>query len=166
MARVSVIVLLLVLMLSCNRLRPAVFWSNYRKQLIKESKWDLGPWGGFVAMHWRAPQDSTFSVKNITHFADKNGWQRIDSISMTREAVGQWMNFSDPVFPFAYTDFSDHKSLDFRFPRWIDSDIVIYRFKTGWIAVQPGNARETDINGYVVISADKLQFSVYHLWGE
>lgn len=164
--RISVLLLLFALMISCQKLRPAGFWSEYQQQRLEKNKWDLGPWGGFAAMHWRAPRNSTFSVKDIVDFAKQNGWERVDTISIAGDVTKTWMNFTNPVFPFTYTDFSDYEHLDFRFPRWIDSDVVIHRFKTGWVALEPGNAKQTDINGYIVVSADKRQFSVYHIWGE
>ncbi|SKC72811.1 hypothetical protein [Ohtaekwangia koreensis] len=75
-------------------------------------------------------------------------------------------DLNGPTFPFTYADFSDEDMQTSTFPRWITSDVHLYRFKTGWIAVEPGNARDTENNGYIVIGADGEEMSVYHLWGE
>ncbi|MHA4739830.1 hypothetical protein [Dyadobacter sp. MSC1_007] len=152
--------------LSCNRLHPAGFWVEYEKEHLKENKWDFGPFGGFVAMHWRASYDSAFSENHILNFAESHGWEQVDKTSFKSDTVRSWTSSGKPIFFGTYSEHTYQANLSFDFPRWIDSDLVVYRFKTGWIAVQPGNKMETRVNGYLVVSADRCQFSVYHLWGE
>jgi hypothetical protein len=52
----------------------------------------------------------------------------------------KWTN--NNTFPFTYSEFSDSSVVDVGFPKMIQSDIELYRFSTGWIAIEPGNAEE------------------------
>ena len=126
---------------------------------------DQGPFGGHRALYWKNEKKNTFTSSQLIEFATRSGWQLTDSINIPADILKKWKN-AEPTFPFTYTDFSDKTMSTQRFPRWINSGVTLYRFKTGWIAVEPGNARQTENNGYVVINLDGTQLSVYHLWGE
>ena len=115
-------------------------------------------------MYWKTDNKNTFAAKQVIDFATKNGWELVDSILFPSDTLGKWK--TEHTFPFTYSDFSDTTMNMEAFPRWIMSEVEVYRFKTGWIAVEPGNARETDKNGYVTINSDGTELSVYHLWGE
>ena len=117
-------------------------------------------------MHWRESSNGAFSKYDILTFAKSNGWKCVDTVSISSGALAKWLVNGKAHFPFSYTDFSDLDNLELKFPRWIDPDVTVYRHTTGWLAVQPGNAVQTEINGYIVVSSDSSQFSVYHLWGE
>jgi hypothetical protein len=52
------------------------------------------------------------------------------------------------------------------FPNWNKSDMVLYRFETGWVATEPGNKIQTEVNGYLLLNSDGNEASIYHLWGE
>lgn len=162
----KILTILIILTSGCKRLKPAGFWSSYENQFLNENISDLGPFGGFLAIHWRAPQNSTFSRHNILEFAQNNGWECVDTLSISTRTLAQWDVSGKPSFPFSFADFSNLNNLEFKFPRWINSNAVLYRHKTGWLTVQPGNCMQTEVNGYIVISSDGSQFSIYHIWGE
>ena len=158
------IILTTVCFASCNKTVPAGFWKSYQSDYLKKNISDQGPWGGHRAMYWKTDNKNTFAAKQVIDFATKNGWELVDSILFPSDTLGKWK--TEHTFPFTYSDFSDTTMNMEAFPRWIMSEVEVYRFKTGWIAVEPGNARETDKNGYVTINSDGTELSVYHLWGE
>lgn len=163
---VKILLSLLMILASCKKLKPAGFWEGYQELFMKKNVSEFGPYGGFRAMYWHASERSSFSIHDILKFAQNNGWQCVDTILISSDTLAKHLVGSKSYFPFSYTDFSNMDNLELEFPRWINSDVVLYRCRTEWLAVQPGNAIQTEINGYIVISADSLQFSVYHLWGE
>jgi hypothetical protein len=149
---------------SCHKGTPAGFWLNFRKDLIVKGISDQGPYGGKREIFWKANDDHTFKSQEFIEFAKKNGWQLMDSIFIPFEKLKKWTN--NNTFPFTYSQFSDSSVVEVGFPIWIESDVELYRFSTGWVAVEPGNARETEKNGYIVLSSDESRAAVYHLWGE
>jgi hypothetical protein len=81
----------------------------------------------------------------------------------------QWEEDEMPIFPLSNKGFNPHpaENAAFRnFPRWINSDLTVFSFKTQWLSVQPGSDSSTVANGFVLISADGQKMSVYHIWGE
>jgi hypothetical protein len=52
------------------------------------------------------------------------------------------------------------------FPHWIKSELTLYRFKTGWLIFEPGTDNATQINGFILISQDETEMSLYHCWGD
>ena len=80
-----------------------------------------------------------------------------------------WQDGNKLIFPFSYAGFSDtmtkFETLSY-FPRWIKSEMKVFVFKTDWEAIEPGNARQTEQNGFIVLNRDGTEMSVYHLWGE
>lgn len=165
MRNLLILTTLLLHATSCQRLRPAGFWGGFMPQFCLANVSDAGPFGGTTAMYWKLTGGAVFSEKDLFAFASQNGWKYVDAIKVPADTVSTWVS-GEPVFPFAYTDFTDDDITLTAFPRWIESEIVVHRFKTNWIAVEPGNVRETRVNGYIVLSSDKKQLSVYHLWGE
>ncbi|MEO6286647.1 MAG: hypothetical protein ABIN80_24875 [Dyadobacter sp.] len=166
MRYVKILLVLFVIVSGCQKLKPAGFWVSYQEPFLKENISEFGPYGGFSAMHWRASESCNFSKKDILKFAKDHGWQFADTVLVSSDAVTKYHVSGKPYFPFSYTNFSKPDNLEPTFPRWIDSDLIVFRHRTGFLAIQPGNAIQTEINGYIVISADSSQFSVYHLWGE
>jgi len=73
------------------------------------------------------------------------------------------------VFPLTSTGFSDTLLNDSHltdFPRWFGGQVKVYKFKTGWVAIEPGTDNTIEENGFVIINSDKREIAVYHLWGE
>ena len=154
---------------SCNKVTPAGFWKNYKDKFLLKNISDQGPYGGHRAMYWKAEKPNTFTSKSVIDFATKNSWNFVDSFNVKPEQMKLWQNGNQAVFPFSYAGFSDtmtnFETLNY-FPRWINSELKVFAFKTNWEAVEPGNARQTEENGFIVLNNDGTEMSVYHLWGE
>ena len=149
---------------SCYKATPADFWLDFRKDLIVKSISDQGLYGGKREILWKAKNDPRFSSQEFIEFAKENGWQLMDSSFIRFKTLKKWTN--NYTFPFTYSQFSDSSIVEVGFPIWIEADIELYRFSTGWVAIEPGNAKQTEKNGYLVFNPDGSEVVVYHLWGE
>jgi hypothetical protein len=154
---------------SCNKATPSGFWKNYKTEFLQKSISGQGPYGGHRAMHWKADKTNTFSSSNILDFSKKNGWTLVDSSEFTQEQTNKWIYNNKTVFPLASTGFCDTSLNDAHlqdFPRWFGGQIKVYKFKTGWVTIEPGTDNSIEENGFVLMSNDKKEMAVYHLWGE
>jgi hypothetical protein len=157
---IIVILALITIMFSCGNLTPAGFWKDYQSDQIQSNKSDQGPWGGYSELTWKTTESSRFKNEDIIKYATKNGWAIIDSLNISKNGLTKinpelnTENYADDVLNSKIN--SDIK--------W--SDFIVYRFKTGWIKIEPGNARETDKNGIIAIKTDRTEMYVYHFWGE
>ncbi len=156
---------------ACRSTTPAGFWSNFHNDLLIKNLSDQGPWGGHRAMHWQSDKQQTFTAKDVLAFASSKGWIFTDSSYFTSLEVKRWVNTGSDVFPLSYDGFhasvsgvNNMKNLDF--PRWIYSDCTVFSFKTGWVVYEPGTENSTEVNGFVLLSQDGKEMSVYQLWGE
>jgi len=157
---------LLIVCTSCNTSYFSSPFSNFDKKNLKEYNSNQGPWGGSLEMYWKSDQPQHFKAKYLIPYTGNGGWKFEDSTKINASILKKWTtNDSKPGFAFTYTDsFTDIK--DIPFLRWITSDVTVYRFTTGKIAIEPDTTNETYKNGYVVLSKDGKELSVYHLWGE
>jgi hypothetical protein len=149
----------IVLASSCNKTTPAGFWTNFHEDLIVTKDSDHGPWGGHREIYWRSENKRTFTSREIIDFALENGWQLTDSLSYTNNSLRPLTNYLD-------TDYSYDILNEMVLEQIKSNDNYIFVFKTGWIAVEPGNARDTEKNGFVTINSNGTELKVYHLWGE
>ena len=151
---------LIVLITSCSRTTPAGFWTTYYKDLIVTKNSDQGPWGGHREIIWKT-EANTFTDKEIIEFATKNDWELIDSISFSVKS--SWIESFAKLKNDDYSiDILKEKVLPLLKPK--DNKCLV--FKTTWLAVEPGNARETFENGFAILNSDGTELKVYHLWGE
>jgi hypothetical protein len=154
---------------SCNKATPAGFWKNYQKDLIEKDISDEGPYGGHRAIYWKSNKADPFNSSNVLDFAKKNGWTLVGSSIFSSVQTSKWTYANQAIFPLTHTGFSDKQfnNADLtNFPRWFGGQVVIYRFKTGWLTLEPGTDNSIEENGFVMISRDGDEMSVYHLWGE
>jgi hypothetical protein len=149
----------IVLASSCNKTTPAGFWTNFHEDLIVTKDSDQGPWGGHREIYWKSENERTFTSREIIDFALENGWQLTDSLIYTNDSLRPLTNYLD-------TDYSHDILNETVLEQIKSSDNYIFVFKTGWIAVEPGNARDTEKNGFVTINSNGTELKVYHLWGE
>ena len=131
---------------------------------------DQGPYGGHRAIYWKTDKAHTFYSTSILEFADKNAWTFVDSSEYTKEQVIKWTTYNkEAIFPLTSTGFSDtviqSTQLDY-FPRWFGGQVKMYRFKTGWVTIDPGFDDSIEENGFVLINDNGTEIAVYHLWGE
>jgi hypothetical protein len=155
---------------TCNTvLTPAGFWENYKKELLKKSISDQGPYGGHRAIYWKASNTNTFNPTDVIDFAHKNGWTLIDSSIFTDEQTNKWTYNNNAVFPLSSTGFSESTLNDTQiknFPRWFGGEVKVYKFKTGWLLIDPGTDNSIEENGFVVMKDDGTAMAAYHFWGE
>ena len=105
-------------------------------------------------------QSGAFKAKELLDFGLSNDWQLVDSLTITK-------NDSIVINPEINTNnYSDNILIQIISNELVWNDFKIYRFKTGWIKVEPGNFRETDVTGILALKIDKTEFYVYHCWGE
>jgi hypothetical protein len=154
---------------SCNKATPAGFWKNYNGNLLIKNISDQGPKGGHRAMYWKADNSNSFSSNDVLDFANKNGWTLVDSSEFKQDQTNKWTYNNKAVFPLTRIGFSDTLLNDAylaNFPRWFGGQIKIYKFKTGWVIIEPGTDNSNEANGFVLIKHNKKEMAVYHLWGD
>lgn len=155
--------------ISCNKATPAGFWKNFKSNFLLKNISDQGPYGGHRAIYWKADETAIFNSENIIAFASKNGWTLVDSSEFTNDQTSKWTYSNNKVFPLTSTGFSDTLLNDEHlkdFPRWFGGQIKVYKFKTGWVTIEPGTDNSIEENGFVLLSNDNKEMAVYHLWGE
>ena len=169
MSKLIVFCSLIFGMLSCNNPTPSGFWTDFQKDYLIENISDQGLNGGHKALYWKSNKSGTFTSSIIIEYATKNGWKLSDSLDFNPRELEKWFYDSSPIFPLSYTGFSSnptHNSTYKKFPRWVDTDLKVYAFKTPWVVFEPGTDNSTETNGFVILSNRGEEMSVYHLWGE
>lgn len=140
---------------------PAGFWTGFHKDLIITKNSDQGPWGGRREISWKSGTIHTFTDKELIEFAEKNDWKLLDSISVFAKTS------TESSFSKLRNDgYSRDILKEIILPKMKTTDIRIFIFETTWLAVEPGNTRETFQNGFAVLSSDGTELKIYHLWGE
>jgi len=156
-----------VLSISCNKLIPAGFWNNFEQDLLLENIGSQGPWGGHRAMYWKTTKLNYFKASKVIAFAKKHGWELVDNESFNENELKSWVHNKELIFPLSSNGFSTVINGNYAdFPRWINSDLIVYKFKTGWITIYQGTDDSIEENGFIVINNNGTEMSVYHLWGE
>ncbi len=154
---------------ACSKAVPAGFWRNFKSDLLVENISDQGPYGGHRAMYWKSDKTNSFTSTNVLEFARKSGWTLIDSSEFNSDQTNKWRYNEKAVFPLTSTGFSEtiesNTQLE-HFPRWFSGQLKVYKFKTGWMTIEPGTDNSIEENGFVVINSDRTGMAVYHLWGE
>ena len=146
---------------SCNKISPAVFWTKFHKDLITVNISDQGPWGGHRELKWKAEPKKTFTEVELIKFSKINNWELIDSITFSADIMT-----SKSLSNLKNDDYSLSIIKDKIIPKLSLKDNKIFIFKTTWLAVEAGNARETFENGFAILNSDKTELKIYHLWGE
>ncbi len=143
---------------SCSNLSPAGFWEKFHPEFVTTSLSDQGPRGGHREIRWKIGSGEPFTSKEIIAFAKDYGWELTDSLVYTRGALTPFTNYDEADYSY---------DLLLRFLTDDNSPVTnIFVFKSNWIAVEPGNARDTEKNGFVFLNSTGTELIVYHLWGE
>jgi len=162
-------ILLLSFSVGCVKLTPSGFWVHFQSNFLKKNISDQGTWGGSRAMYWNANNQNTFTSKFILDYALKNGWTLLDSSEYTTSDIKNWQYIGESIFPLSLKGFDTvpcNDEMYKHFPRWINSDIKLFKFKTGWLTIDPGTDKSIEVNGFVIVNCNGTEMSVYHLWGE
>lgn len=156
------------MLFSCDKVMPGGLWDKFEQALRIEKQSDQGPWGGTRSYYWKTNTKGYFNKKKVIDFTSLNDWELVDSIKYNEGQFKNWKNDGKPSFIIDVGPFgpaTDEKVLREEFPRWTTSDLL-YKFKTGWIILYPGTDSSTEVNGFVTLSTDGREMTVYHLWGE
>lgn len=148
---------------------PAGFWDKFEQDLRIEKQSDQGPWGGTRTYYWKTNTEGYFNKKRVIDFTSSNDWELVDSIQYDEGQFKTWQNDGKPTFIIEVRPFkpeTDKYVLREEFPRWTTSDLILYKFKTGWTLLYPGTDSWTEVNGFVTLSKDGREMTLYHLWGE
>jgi hypothetical protein len=144
-------VIIILAFSSCQKTKPSGFWLDYKNEFIVSKNSDNGPFGGETKIAWYCEKE--IADKDVINYAEKNGWKLIDSVNSDSEMIRN-DSYSDEIL--------NNNLLS----KLNEKDLTVYKFKTDWIAVKPGNETETDINGFVVLNSERTKLTVYQLWGE
>ena len=156
---------LLFILVLCTGCTTGAFWSDFREDDLRENESDQGPWGGKREMYWKADGGHGFTRSEVIAYAEDNDWELKDTVTIPAERLSNWKNGSQPAFPFTYDGTFEDIDLIHPFKRWITTDVILYRFITGNCAIDAMDEKTWE-NGYILISKDGRELSVYHFWGE
>ena len=141
-----------------------------RPDLITGKQNDQGLFGGTLAINWIADNGSEFKIKELTELTSKNDWKLIDSTEYKKAELTNMTESGNPTINLPLKNFkpvSKKSSTESKsFPRWIETDFILYRFKTSWHIFESGTDDSTNENGFILLSSDNKEMTVYHLWGE
>lgn len=163
--------LLILTLTACSSISPSGFWTDFRPDYQISKHCDQGPYGGRRTIHWKSDVRDFFSTSEILDFAQKNGWTLVDTQLLNSEQMKSWSINDTLIFPLylngIYAMYSDDNLGSWTtFFRKIEADVTVFRFETSWLLFYPGTDESTEENGYVMVSEDGRQLSVYHLWSE
>ena len=143
---------------------------KFKPDQITEKKNNQGPRGGTLIIHWIADQNSEFNILDIKEIASQNDWRIIDSVKYKKADLQKMTADRKPTIRLPLENFTpEPKQADLKskqLPRRITTDFTLYRFKTDWLLFEPGTDDSTEENGFVLLSSDNKEMTVYHIWGE
>ena len=167
--RLIFIFLPLTIWSSCDKVMPGGLWDKFETDLRVEMKSDQGPWGGTRTYYWESNINGYFNRKKMLDFTSSNGWSLVDSIKYSEQELNNQRSGDKPSFTVQAGPFepsSENVFLDQDFARWTDTDLTLFKFKTGWLIFYPGTDNSTQVNGFITLSDNGREMTVYHLWGE
>lgn len=154
----------------CSVISGSYFWIGFQREIQTSKNNNQGPRGGYLQISWQANSNNHFKADDLINFTAQNGWKYVDSITITEAQLKFWKHNNKDVFPLTNKGFDNSNIVDnasFKyFPREIITDLTVLRFKTNVLLFESGTDKNTDINGFVLISKSRSQISVYHYWGE
>lgn len=150
-------VLVVILLFSCNSINKAHFWEDFEKDKQVNVYSDHGPWGGVSRISWSSDREGDFRGQDIIDFAGQNGWELTDSLHYPDSSLHIDVSEEGEYFDQLLSESLSGSDT---------ADKVIFVFKTGMIAVRPGNDGDTDRNGFVVINKKGTHLNVFYRWGE
>ena len=157
---IFLVITTLLSFVSCNKLTPAGFWKDYQTESKQTEDSNQGPRGGYTKIVWHDDLINTFDREDVLNYATRNGWHLTDCLSYINGTLNLQTTYDELDYSCAILR---EEVLPLLKP---DEIYEILVFTSGWIAVEPGNAQETEKNGFVVFNLDRNRLLIYHLWGE
>lgn len=164
------IIISLTGLFSCNKTMPAGFWNNFKPNLVNTKIGKQGLSGGHSVIYWESSAAKIFTSEELVEYATKNGWELVSKTHFDADSLKKWAYHNKNIFPLSSKGFEPNNiSVDSsyeKFPRWTTSGVTVFSFKTGWITVVPGTSESNSVNGFIMLSDNGQEVSLYHLWGE
>ena len=152
---------LTVLAISCTKTTPAGFWTDFHKEFLTTNNSNQGPWGGQRELSWKGEINYAFTENELIDYASKNDWSLIDSITLRTDSLNV-----ETLTKLKNDDYSLAILKETVVPNIKPNNSKLFIFKTTWLSVEPGNARETFENGFAVLNSEGRELKIYHFWGE
>jgi hypothetical protein len=118
-------------------------------------------------MYWKK-ESGIFKEAELLNFASEKGWKLVDTKIVDSSIIDKWVSKNQPIFPLDHSGLHPSSNVDniynSLFLRWIKGTSKLYKFDSGWVVID--NDKSKTAYGYVLLSQDQKQMSVYHLWGE
>lgn len=154
------ILVLFILVPSCNQITPANFWLDFHKDLITSKSSDQGPWGGTRQIAWHNTSEN-FLTSEIIEFAKKNEWSFVDSTTINSDSTLD-NNLSGLEVDSYTIELLRMKIL----PHLKSKENSILVFKTTWVILPGYDVDETFQNGFAIVNSEKSKLKIFHFWGE
>lgn len=148
-------------MAACNETYPSIFWKEFHKDLVSTKNCNQGPWGGPLEINWKSEIKNTFTEQELIKYAEKNEWKLLDSVLFSADALTKNSFSTLKIDDYSHYLFNENVLTKLK-----TNDKRIFIFKTTWLSVEPGNARETFANGFALLNSDITGLNVYHFWVE
>ena len=156
--------------ISCSRVTPSGFWLRHKSDLITEKLNDQGPWGGTLAINWKAKPNSEFTIADFIEVAEQNSWKLVDSMKIAQAELKNLTELKKPIIRLPLKNFEPNsKEVDYKsqpLPRWINTNSKLYTFKTNRLIFDSGTDDSTTENGFILFSENGMEMTVYQIWGE
>lgn len=154
---------------ACNSVTQSKFWTDYRADEITEREAYQSDYDGRRTIHWEMKSGNPVSAKEVLDIASRNGWTVVDTQLVTQEDLASWSISDTLIFPLYYDGTYEMWSKEnpgswTAFIRYIATDFSVYRCKTKERLTFLGSRDWTDENGYILLSENRNQMTVYHLW--
>jgi hypothetical protein len=151
---------LTIFSVSCSKTTPAGFWTDFHDDLIATHSSNQGPWGGYREINWKSEIANTFHAKELLEFSAEHDWTVVDSMAFSTDTL------TARTVELKTDDYATDIFKEEILPKLKAQDSKLFVFKTTWLAVEPGNTRDTFDNGFAVLNANGTALKVYHIWGE
>ncbi|AWA29331.1 hypothetical protein HYN48_04085 [Flavobacterium magnum] len=129
-------------MISCSKISPGSFWTNFRNPEMISTEINNGPYGGTTEIHWKGKTEITRG--EVVQFAEMNGWKFV-------RKPDSGLSFSNQI-------------LERRFGKMENKSIQY--FKSDLLTIDEDQGLETQINGFAIITSQNHQLIIYHHWGD
>jgi hypothetical protein len=147
-------VIIPLILSSCSNFPPGRFWKSFHEDQIVDKQSDQGPWGGSRRITWKSDNDHSLRSTEVIMTATNNGWIFIDSLQANTKISSDPDDYSYVLLKYAIRELK------------IESNSKVLRFQTGWVNFEPGNERNTEINGFIFINDSANSMMMFQQWGE
>jgi hypothetical protein len=162
-------ILIVVCFTNCNLSSPVGFWKKFEYQNRVEFINHNGWFGGIHVLHWIGI-NGKYNKNEIIKLAKDNGWVLKKEQTFSSKQTHKWVYNDKAIFPVSWGKFNPEIETPFssfeNFPRWIEGKITVLSFETDLVSIDPSTQENHLINGFVILSEERNEMTLYHEWGE